>query len=144
MPGETKGRTPRHERTIPTNSPQPRCSLPSPPENSDGRTPRRGAEQALAREQRPRLIQEAGRPEAHQVAHGRVDRAERVRGRPAGAPQRPQGERPLAPVAVLWSGRSKTTKPGDTTISPTLAAATSISRSMNQTDDETMTNTSAE
>ena len=45
------------------------------------------------------------------------------------------------PVAVLWSGRSKTTNPGETTMSLTLAAATSISRSMNHT---AMTNTSAE
>ena len=45
------------------------------------------------------------------------------------------------PVAVLCSGRSRTTRPGETTMSPTLAAATSISRSMNQT---ATTNTSAE
>ena len=45
------------------------------------------------------------------------------------------------PVAVLWSGRSKTSSPGETTMSLTLAAATSISRSINHT---AMTNTSAE
>ena len=45
------------------------------------------------------------------------------------------------PVAVLWSSRSRTTSPGDTTMSLTLAAATSISRSMNHT---AITNTSAE
>ena len=71
-----------------------------------------------------------------------MDRAERVCGRPVGAPQRPSGERRISPpVAVLWSGRSKTTSPGETTMSLTLAAATSISRSMNHT---AMTNTSAE
>ena len=37
------------------------------------------------------------------------------------------------PAAVLCSGRSRTTRPGETIMSPTLAAATSISRSMNQT-----------
>ena len=48
---------------------------------------------APAREQRSR----GGQQKAHQVTHSRVHRAERVRSRPAGAPQRPTGERPLAP-----------------------------------------------